>query len=118
MTASLDTVFASINNAVQAINNLGQAYAYVNGTKTSQSIPAASSNVMITSGQGRLVAVSVTTAGSTAGEIYDSNKATPVPNTLLAAVPNTVGVHAIGSPFINGLVISTGTGQVATLIYS
>lgn len=115
--ASLDDLFSAAKNLVTAVQNLTQLYLTVQGNKASLSLAAATTTT-ITTGQGRLAAISVTTAGSTAGSVYDSNQAAPAANSLLAAIPNTVGVHIMSIPYISGLTVTTGTGQVATVVYS
>ncbi len=117
MTASLDTIFASVNNAVQAINTLAQTYLTVQGTKASSNLAAATTTI-VTTGAGRLASVSVTVDGSTEGVIYDSNRASPNSNTALAIIPMVTGVWPINAHYYTGLVVVTGTGQEATVIYS
>lgn len=115
--SSLTDIFNAAKNLVIAVNQLGQSYKDVAGLKHSDSIAAATTSVVSQSG-GRLVSVSVTTAGSTFGAIYDSNQSSPSALSLVASIPNNVGVYPLGIPVNFGLVVTTGTGQVATIIYS
>lgn len=116
-TNSLTDLFSSAKNLVIAVNELTQSWKLGQGNKTSQSLQAATTTVVASSGPGRLARVSVTTAGAV-GSIYDSNSASPVTSSLLAAIPAVVGVHELNIPYLYGLVVTTGAGQVATVVYS
>jgi len=69
---------------------------------------------------GRLVGIVVNTAGSTAGTANDSATTGGVAaSNLIANIPNTVNtVIYIDFPFINGLVITPGTGQVLSISFT
>ena len=67
-----------------------------------------------------LYRVSVTTAGSGAGAVYD-NDSTSTGNTaanLIASIPNTVGVYEFIFPVKTGIVYVPGSGQVASISFS
>jgi hypothetical protein len=116
-TNSLTDLFSSAKNLVVSINELTQAWKVVQGVNASQSLQAATTTVVASSGPGRLARVSVTTAGA-AGSIYDSNSTSPATSSLLAVIPAVVGVHELNIPYLYGLVVTTGAGQVATVVYS
>lgn len=70
-------------------------------------------------GECRVLRVSVTTAGTTAGSIYDASTAAgAVAANLIASIPAVVGVYLIDFPCINGILYVPGTGQVASISYS
>jgi hypothetical protein len=66
-----------------------------------------------------LVRISVTTAGSAAGSAFDSATTGGAgAATLIASIPNVVGVIYIDWPCLAGIVITTGTGQVLSVSYN
>jgi hypothetical protein len=68
--------------------------------------------------KGRVQRVSVITAGSTAGGVFDSaTVAGAVTANQLAVIPNTVGTYLVDMPFFAGLAVIPGTGQVLAVSY-
>lgn len=66
-----------------------------------------------------LFRVNVTTAGSTAGTVYDA--ATTGGNTaanLIAELPNTVGTYEFEWPCATGILVDPGTGQVVSVAFA
>lgn len=114
---SITDLFSAAQNLVRVVNYLGDAYATVNGKLSSDNLGAATTTV-ISNQSGRLASISVTDAGSTPGIVYDSRNTTVGSINRLATIPNTVGVHTMNIPYTNGLVVTTGTGQTVTVIYS
>ena len=86
------------------------------GINTFLNISAATA---IKSSRGRIVKVNVTTAGSTAGSVYDraTTSGTGAAN-LVAAIPNTVGTYTIDFPCANGIVVTPGTGMVVSVSFN
>lgn len=67
---------------------------------------------------GRLIVVNVTTAGSGAGAVYDSTTVGGIAaSNLIFSVPNTAGVYYVPFPFLNGLTVIPGTGQVLSVSF-
>jgi len=65
-----------------------------------------------------LIAISVTAAASTAGSANDSATTGGVAaSNLMFTIPATVGVYYVPMPFLNGLVITPGSGQVISVSY-
>jgi hypothetical protein len=96
--------------------------AVVNGAAiTAQGISTAlniTTATLVKAGQGRVAKAMINTAGSTAGGIYDSATVGGVSaSNLIAVLPNTVGMYTVDFPVKNGLVVSTGTGQVVSVSY-
>ncbi len=112
--ASLSDLLTAAKNVVTAINQLGQTYLQVQGSKFYSGITAAT---LIQSGQGRVARVSVIVAGSSAGAIYDAS-ASSVTTNQVWVIPNTVGVTEISLPVNNGIVVTPGTGQTVAISYS
>jgi hypothetical protein len=114
--ASLDDIVTTSKNIVTALNTSYQTSLALNGTKTSVAI---SGQKIVSQGAGRVVRVSVTTAGSANGTIYDAASTTTATSTaVIASIPQAIGVYEFNIPVVNGIVISPGTSQVLTLIYS
>ena len=114
--ASLDDILTTQRNGVIAINNLSQSLLRSLGTNTSATV---TSPTVIFFGKGYLVSFSVVVAGSADGTIYDYNSVTSPPAAnALSAVPNVIGIYKAGQIFLNGLVISPGTGQSINITYS
>ena len=112
--ASLSDILTVGKNIVTAINGLAQTYVGIQGAQNSGSISAAT---LVQLGAGRIATVSVTTAGSAVGHIYDGNTASSTA-TPIYVIPNTVGVVFVNMPVGIGLVVAPGTGQVVTISYS
>ena len=112
--ASLSDLLTTAKNIASAINGVAQTYVAVQGAKTRQNITAAT---VVSVAQGRLATVSVTTAGSAVGTIYDS-ASTSVTTRPIYTIPNTVGVVSVNLPVVYGVVVTPGTGQAVTVSYS
>ncbi len=112
--ASLTDILTTAQNIVRAISAIGTTYLQVQGTLVSNGISAAT---LVSTGQGRLVRVSVITAGTTVGIAYDANVATANTKPIFT-IRNVVGVTDVNIPTNNGIVIAPGTGQVVTVSYS
>lgn len=114
MAASLDSILTAAQNIATALNNAQQAYLNVNGVQNAADLTAAT---LVRTGAGRVAVVSVTTAGSTVGKIYDANStsATTLP---IYTIPMTVAVFVVNLPVTNGVVVAPGTGQHVTVSFS
>lgn len=77
-----------------------------------------SANTLVKAGAGRIAKVNVTTAGSAAGTINDSDTvANAAAANLIFSIPNTVGSYSIEFPVFLGLVVKPGTGQIVSVSY-
>lgn len=86
------------------------------GNQSARDISAAT---VIKAAPGTVFRVSVTTAGTAAGAIYDA--AATNGNTaanLVATIPDAVGVTLLEWPCTNGILIVPGTGQVLSVSFS
>ena len=112
--ASLSDFLTVLRQLTQAINAAALQYLNIQGAQNAAVI---STPTLIHAGSGRICVVSVTTAGSTAGRIYDSTSpsATVTP---IYVIPNVLGVTVPNLPYSFGLVVAPGTGQVVTVSYS
>ena len=112
--ASLSDLLTSSQNIASAINNVGATYLYVQGSRNA---PNLSTATLVKKGSGRVATVSILTAGSGNGHIYDTNLVTSTANPVFT-IPNTIGVIFVNMPVEVGLVVVPGTGQVVTISYS
>ena len=112
--ASLTDILTTAQNIVRAISVLGTTYLQVQGNQVRNGI---STTTVVSTGQGRLARIVVTTAGSAAGGAYDASVAS-ITTSPIIVIPNTVGVIEVNIPTNNGIVIAPGTGQVVTVSYS
>jgi hypothetical protein len=112
--ASLTDILTASQNVVRAISNLGTTFLQVQGDKVSNNISAVR---QVSSGQGRLVRVSVIDAGSAAGFAYDASSVNDLSAPIMS-IPKAVGIIDVNIPTNNGIVIKPGTGQVITVSYS
>lgn len=114
--ATIDDIYSVLQNAVQAINGLTQAYLNNEGQASLEGLTA---TALIKKGRGRIARVAVTTAGTTVGSVYDAaSTSLATTATLLVTIPNTVGIVDVSMPYESGLVITPGSGQVLSVSYS
>lgn len=114
--ASLDDIATIQKNGVIAVNTLNQTLQRIYGSNTSTTVSA---NTLVLTGPGRLINVSVTSAGTTNGAIHNcSTVAAAATSNKLASITNTIGVFPMNLLFTNGLVIVVGTGQELNVTYS
>lgn len=109
--SQLITVAQSI---AQNLNTISATMTNSLGITNQADISAA---VLVKSSPGRVVMVSVTTAGSTVGHIYDDSVATSTKRALYA-IPNTVGIVWVNMPANYGIVVMPGTGQVVAVSFT
>lgn len=77
-----------------------------------------STTTLLKSASGVLYRVSVTTAGTTTGAIYDTNATGSVgASNLVAVIPEAVGVYEFIWPCQTGIVVVPGTSQVISVAY-
>lgn len=107
-------ILTALRNAVQAINALSNNYLAINGKTSKENISA---TTLVSANPGRVAAVSVTTAGSTTGLIYDSSNASVLTSPLFV-VPEAVGVYVVNLPVDSGIVVVPGTSQVLTVSFA
>ena len=75
-------------------------------------------DTLIKAGPGRLVRVSVTTAGA-AGAVHDAAAiGGAAAGNLIGVVPATVGIYFFDWPCVNGIVYKLGAGQVVSISYA
>jgi hypothetical protein len=111
---SLTDILTAAKNVVTAINGLGQTYLNVQGALSYTNLSA---TTLIHTGAGRVCNVIVTTAGTTAGSVYDSTNTTS-PSNKVYSIPNTVGVYTVNFPINYGIVIAPGSGQIVSISHS
>jgi hypothetical protein len=112
--ASLSDLLTTAKNIASAINGVAQTYVAVQGARVQQNITA---TAIVNNAAGRLAVISVTTAGTTTGVIYDADT-TGITTRPIYIIPNTVGVVFVNLPVVYGIVVVPGTGQAVTVSYS
>jgi uncharacterized protein with beta-barrel porin domain len=112
--SSLSDILTAAKNIVTAINGAAQTYLSVNGAQDAFNI---SSATLVKQGAGRIAVVSVTTAGSTTGSVYDANSATATTGKIYV-IQNTVGITVVNMPVSFGIVVAPGSSQVVSISYS
>lgn len=112
--ASLTDISSTAKNLVIAINGLTQQYVLIEGNRASQNLVA---GTVVSSGQGRVVRMSVNVAGAP-GAIYDSSSSTPAASSQIAYIPDQEGVYEIGIPVLYGIYVEPGAGQEVVVVYS
>lgn len=114
MSASTSDVLSAIKNIVTALAQATQTYLNVNGTLN---FSAVSAPTVIKPSAGRIALISVITAGSTPGMIYDGATLTAKTKPL-GVIPNTVGIFTVNLALSFGLLVVPGTGQSVAGGYS
>lgn len=114
MGASLSDIMTTAQNIVTAINSAGRAYLSVHGL---QNLAEVSVATLVQKIPGRVASISVTTAGSADGALYDSVLAAS-PTNQIYVIPMDVGLYVVDLPVNFGIVAVPGTDQVLTISYS
>lgn len=113
-TVSLADTLSTLKNLVTAVNALIQQCLNVEGAQTIEAIAA---DTLVKPTAGRVARISVTTAGSATGLVYDSNNVSTTTRPLYV-IPNTVGVYVVNMPVSYGVFVSPGSGQVVAVSFS
>ena len=112
--ASLSDLLTAAKNIASAINGVAQTYTNVQGARVFQKV---TTTTAVSTSAGRLAMISVTTAGSTTGTIYDAADVATTTRPIYI-IPMTVGVVFVNLPVVYGIVVVPGTGQNVTVSYS
>jgi len=114
MSVSLSDILTAAKNVASAINSAAQNYSNIQGAQNTSAI---STTTLIKASAGRACSVSVTTAGSSTGALYDSSLATSLVHEIYV-IPAAVGVYVVNIPTNYGLLVVPGSGQVLTVTWS
>lgn len=104
----------ALKSVAVAINNAASAYLSVNGAQTRSALKAAT---VVKAAGGRVAQVSVTTAGTSTGGVYDANM-TGITGNPVFIIPEATGVYVVNMPTNNGILVVPGTGQSVAVSYS
>lgn len=116
MSTSLSDLFTTAKNIVTSISDLLTGYLNVNGQTSTCGITAAT---VVKNKGGRVVRISVTVAGSTAGSVNNANSiSSATAANALWVIPNTVGVYDVSLPAPNGIIVTPGTGQTVAISWA
>jgi hypothetical protein len=116
MSASTADVLTAIKNIVTAMNGASQSYLNVQGQANSTAITGAT---VVKASAGRICSVSVITAGSSTGMIYDA-ASTGITSRPLYVIPDAVALqpYVVNLPASFGILVVPGTSQKVTVSYS
>jgi hypothetical protein len=112
--ASLSDLLTTAKNIATAINNLAQTYVSVQGARIQQNI---TTTTVVSSSAGRVASISVTTAGTSDGVIYDAAE-TGTTTRPIYHIDNVVGAVFVNLPVVYGIVVVPGSGQHVSVSYS
>jgi hypothetical protein len=115
-TASTSDVLTAIKNIVLALATAAQNYLNVQGIINSAAIVAPT---IVKNTSGRIASVSVITAGSATGFVYDAVSLTDTSKPIYV-IPMAVSAqpYVVNFPLSFGLVVVPGSGQKITVSYS
>jgi hypothetical protein len=112
--ASVSDILTALKNIVTALANDTQTFLDVQG---SVNAPDISAPTLVKTGAGRVATVSILSAGTSVGTIYDAASLTDTTRPIVTIV-NTVGVFTAPMPVSFGILIVPGSGQVVSVAYS
>jgi hypothetical protein len=113
--ASLSDILTAVQHVASNIATAADRYMRAQG----QGIGAAlTAPTVLKQGTGRVVMVSVTTAGTTTGQIIDAALATAT-HPVIAIIPTAAGAPVtVNLPFQLGLLVVPGAGMTVSVSYS
>jgi hypothetical protein len=114
--ASTSDILTTLKNIVTALATAAQNYLNVQGATNKAAITAPT---VVKNSPGRIGSVSVITAGSATGFIYDATLLTDTTKPLYI-IPDAVGLqpYVVNLPASFGIVVVPGSGQKITVSYS
>jgi hypothetical protein len=114
--ASTSDILTTLKNIVTALATAAQNYLNVQGATNKAAITAPT---VVKNSPGRIASVSVITAGSATGFIYDATLLTDTTKPLYI-IPDAVGLqpYVVNLPASFGIVVVPGSGQKITVSYS
>jgi hypothetical protein len=111
---SVSDVLSAAQNIATGLSAISQSLLNITGVRNAVDI---STTTLVFPNPGRVCTVIVTTAGTTAGSVYDSNT-TSVTTGKVFVIPNTLGVTVLNFPVATGILVVPGTGQIVSISYS
>lgn len=118
LTATPSTGAAQLLTALQqlvtALNGAATSYANIVGVANFGPITSAT---VVKNSAGRICEISVISAGTTTGYVYDG-ATTGTTTATMIPIPNIVGVYKVQWPMSVGIVCVPGTGQTISGTYS
>jgi len=104
----------SLQALVQALNGAATSYANIVGVANFGPITSAT---VVKNSAGRICEISIISAGTTTGYVYDG-ATTAATTTPLIPLPNVIGVYRVQFPCAVGIMIVPGVGQTVSGSYS
>jgi len=112
--ASLADILTAIQTLFKTLASGFQTVVQINGATNAAGLTSAT---LVKTGAGRLAAVSVTTAGSAPGAVYDSTSV-GTPLNPVFSIPAALGLTVANIPLRYGLVVVPGAGMTVAVVYS
>jgi hypothetical protein len=112
--ASLSDILTAVQNLVKALNAATQAVLSIAGITNFGPLTSAT---VVKNSAGRVCEISIISAGTTTGYIYDSASLSTTTATMIP-LPNIVGVYKVTFPTSLGILVMPGTGQTVSGSYS
>lgn len=113
-SVSSTVILTTLQNVVTAVNNWATTQFAISGNKNAVGLTSAT---VVNTGQGRVSVLSVVTAGSGAGVIYDTTSLTDTSRPI-CVIPTTAGVTPVNIVYTLGLVVAPGSSQKVSIGYS
>jgi hypothetical protein len=113
--ASLTDILTAVKNLVLAINALTQTMLNLAGLTNAGPM---TSVTVVKATAGRVCEISILSAGTTVGYIYDAASPSQTSGAQMIPLPNIVGVYKVTYPFDLGILVIPGNGQTVSLSYS
>src|SRR5260370_42652924 len=117
-TASQSDILTALKNQVVATTTLAQQYTQQTPSFTSGQITSSVFGTLVQSGFVRLLGISIVSAGTALGGLYDSATNNPGAGQQIGVLLTTPGWTSTQMIFLNGLVAKPSTGQIVSLHYS
>lgn len=112
--ASLSDILSAIQNLVRAINNAATQYLNIAG---SANFGPVSSATVVKASAGRICEISIISAGTSVGYVYDSANISTTTKPMVV-LPNIVGTYKVTFPFSFGILVVPGAAQSVSGSYS
>lgn len=113
-SAGATQILTALQQLVAALNGAATSYANIVGVANFGPITSAT---VVKNSSGRICEISVISAGTTTGYVYDS-ASTSATTAIMIPIPNVVGVYRVQWPMATGITVSPGAGQTISGTYS
>ena len=113
-SAGATQILTALQQLVAALNGAATSYANIVGVANFGPITSAT---VVKNSSGRICEISVISAGTTTGYVYDCASTSATTGDMIP-IPNVVGVYRVQWPMATGITVSPGAGQTIPGTYS